>query len=180
MKKKILLSLTILVFLSLGSNLLADHYTFDNMVQIGVIQDGNDDETGVLASALATIPLTYVNKWDGPSKPGNWTVSPDYPVVTDDSGYLSATFVWNGSGIITHIVVKASTHWILYSLTNPLNQGDSQDIVQSQITNDKGKPQAISHITGLSDGTTSVPEPATLMLLGIGLVAVPLTKKFTS
>jgi PEP-CTERM motif len=172
MNRKIILSIAILVFLFLGANVFADHYTFSNMVQVGAVQSGND--TAALASTVLGSTLSLVNKWDGPSNPGDWTGP------TSDT--TEFTFVWNGSGVVTHIVVKASTQWILYALTNPLQTGDSQD-VESEITKPHpSKPgeviiHEISHITGYN-GTTSVPEPATLMLLGIGLAAVPVTKKF--
>ena len=173
MKKKILISLAILVFLSLGTNLLADTviYDFSNMVQIGGIQSGNDYPNNfALVQSLAGTTLTMAGKSD--ESGGGWT-SPSGEIT-------SGTFVWNGSGIITHISIKAGDYFTLYVLTNPLNPGDSQEIVQNVIMNKPGNAYlGISHITGYN-GATSVPEPATLMLLGIGLVAVPLTKKFTS
>lgn len=175
MSRKIMVSIAILVVLSLGSSVLAEHYTFDNMNLIGTIQSGND--TAVLASTLAGETLTLAGKWEadedfsGDFSMGGWT-GPGGEIT-------EATFVWNGSGVITHIVVKASTFWALYSLDNPLNPGDSQEIESEIINSANGKPYAISHISGYT-GTTSVPEPATLVLLGLGLIAVPLARKYTS
>ncbi|MFH1965884.1 MAG: PEP-CTERM sorting domain-containing protein, partial [Acidobacteriota bacterium] len=156
---------------SLGSNLLADHFMFINMVQIGGIQSGNDYPNNfALVQTLAGTTLTMAGKSDEAG--GGWT-SP--------SGQITqGTFVWNGSGVITHISIKAGNFFTLFVLTDPLNPCDSQEVIQSQIRNPTNNDfLAISHITGYT-GTTSVPEPATLMLLGLGLVAVPLTKKFTS
>jgi len=170
-KKKIIISLAILVFLSLGSTLLGDPYVvdvygLDNLTLIGT-WTGNDNDLSQI-NALTGLSLT----WAG----GTYTDSQLVAPTGATSGYL----VWNGTGIVTHIALKAGNFYTLYALTSYLDSpGDSQEIVQDQILNNPGNAfLGISHATGFNDGT-SVPEPATLMLLGLGLIAVPLTKKLT-
>jgi hypothetical protein len=80
-----------------------------------------------------------------------------------------ATIVWDGGGIITgatHLLVKDGNHnpaWYLFSI-----DWDGQETIS--LENFWIGGGAISHVTIYGGGTVSVPEPATLSLLGAALV----------
>jgi len=173
MRRKILASLIVLFSLSLGSNLLAEHFTFETNVLPGYIgtYSGNDSNSSEFAIILDNLGLTEVGKWEagGDDTNGGWTL------VEGTNGGVEIVLQWNGPGEITHIVIKAGSSFAFYALGTSLVAGDTQQII-SELLNNGGQIAGVSHTTGY--GGTSVPEPTTLVLLGLGLMAVPVAKKF--
>jgi PEP-CTERM motif len=169
-KKLLIISV---VFLTISfAGLFADPVTLtmDDLVQIGETQGGNNN------SLDAAIALTGINdlEWGG----GYFETS--YLWVWD---YNNGIFWWWGKEDVTHLSIKAGNQWILYELETPLQQGGFIAL-ESEMFNKKGKPKNISHVTAYTGGVaqvsetgTSVPEPATFFLLGLGLLAVPGIKK---
>ena len=193
MSKKILIGISILVFLSLGSNLLAGPVVVQELSNLTLVGYSTQTPETSALSAMGFSSLTYLAKWDGFDN-SSWNLDesatdPDGGTIeSDDAGeYIQGVFIWNGSGIVEHIMLKADGYYALFALGTHLSPGEGQVISSDPadwITVD-GVPvfenpglHAISNITGY--GTTSVPEPATLVLLGLGLMAVPLARKYTS
>jgi hypothetical protein len=185
MNKKIFFGLTVFIFLSLGNTLSADPmvYGLDNLDYMVVYYTIDDPSkmSGIFNfTGVFPIPDLLGRSDDGSS----WS-SPGDPVT---GGY----FVWNGSGIVTHITfwVDVVTDWqdndidindgfcVLFSLDNPLATGDSQYISSDAVVhiplNEAGQPYPIHHISGWG---VPVPEPPTLLLLVFGLMAVSLVRR---
>ncbi len=156
-----------------GTGLLADpvKLTMDDLAQIGEIQVGNNND---LQAAIELTGITGL-EWAG----GSFETS--YLWVWD---YNNGLFWWWGPEELTHLSIKAGNNWILYELETPLQAGGFISL-ESEIYNSKGVAKNISHVTGYTGGyvpvteiSTSVPEPATFILLGLGLLAVPGFKRF--
>ena len=176
MFKKAMISCSVLVvFLSL-TVAFADPVSLnmEDLVQIGDIQSGNNNS---LNDAIKLANLSDL-EWAGDS----WNTS--YLLVWD---YNEGIFWWFGPGEVTHISIKAGNSWIMYELPTALQAGDFIQL-ESEIYNKKGAAKEIGHVTGyysssaLSAGTASesaesVSEPGTILLLGLGLLMIPLCRR---
>ena len=155
-----------------GTGLLASPVTLtmDDLVQIGQKQKGNNNK---LDDAVELTGITGL-QWAG----GSFDTS--YLWVWD---YNNGVYWWGGTEAVTHISVKAGNSWILYELGTPLQQGGFITL-ESEIYGKTGGVKEIGHVTGYTGGITpiaetgtSVPEPGTFILMGLGLLAVPGIKK---
>ncbi len=199
MSKKILISISLLAFLSLGSNLLDDPVVVQNLNNLTLVgyYQGTPSTPNAALSAMGFADLTYLDKWDADNPSiSSWNLDESATdqdgelilIESDTAGeYTQGVFIWNGSGIVEYIMLKADGYYALFALDTSLIPGQGQVISSNPAdwNSGDGVPDfenpglhAISHITGY--GTTSVPEPATLVLLGLGLMAVPLARKYTS
>ncbi len=139
--------------------------TMDDLDQIGELQNGNNNS---LSDAIELTGITDL-QWAG----GFFETS--YLWVWD---YNNGIFWWGGEGEVTHLSIKAGNNWLFYELEAPLQSGGFIQL-ESEIFNKKGVAKSISHVTGYRGvGTTSVPEPAALILVGMGLLAIPGYRKF--
>jgi len=176
MNKKLVISFSVAFMFLSFTVVFADpvSLTMEDLSQIGEQQSGNNNS---LSDAIEITGLTDL-EWAGNS----WNTS--FLWVWD---YNNGIFWWFGDQEVTHISIKAGNAWILYELPNPLQAGDFIQL-ESEIYNKKGKPKDIAHVTGYysssvlstgapSESVESVSEPGTVLLLGLGLVMIPLFRR---
>jgi hypothetical protein len=176
MKKKILIILSMLVgaCFILTSNVLA--------TPIGIF-DGNDNEEalyGILETYLSGYseePLPFelgsfddfeqISKIDYPS---DFPSSDGLTITVDQDGGEALSGTWTSTSPIDFFIVKASNEFAVYNVDGATSGSWST----TGLVNKHGKQQGLSHVSGYSGGGggAQVPEPATIFLLGSGLLGL--------
>lgn len=135
----------------------------DNLEQIGEMQSHNNNDLQDAITLTGLDDLQFAG--------GEFNTA--YLWVWNQGEYW-----WGGSEPLTHLSIKAGNNWILYELDQPMQTGWHIQLT-SEIFNKNGKPKDISHVTGYySPSSTSVPEPATLLLGGLGLAFLATWRRF--
>ena len=126
-----------------------------------------NDSVSALFSQLG-LDATYLDKINLPAtNTSNFSIVNTVLKSGDDDDIIAGDWVYNGTGIVTHIVIKAGPRFAVYEFTDGLNMGG----FTTSDVNGKG----LSHITAYSVPDTlasPVPVPAALWLMAGGMVSL--------
>lgn len=125
-----------------------------------------NQQSDVLAHILATwgVNATYQGTTDAGMTGGPFS-------NVDGSATGSVTFNTPLSGTFI-LALKAANQFSLYFYGNASNIGTIEYTTNGVAVNRNGTPQGLSHASVYFANTTSVPEPATVLLIGSGLLAL--------
>ena len=163
-KKTVVLGLLVLALIFVTTPLMAETYT--NSGTLYGIGEGNDSLA--LINSITNSALEYYSKVEVNS--GNAApYSGDFPLfITSSDGWYSGTWATDGLWNVSYYTVKAGNYFALYETLQPAFSGTWSTI---GLLVGNGQQPEISHL-GAVASSVSVPEPATLLLLGLGLVGL--------
>lgn len=133
---------------------------------LGTVDDKNDSEadlTNLLNFYLDAADAYAFIKVDEPD-----ASSGDLSVTYGPDG-LIGTWTLSGGLVTTFYSIKGGTGYALYYVDPGQASGDW---TTAHLLNDGGNIPEISHITVATDSGAAVPEPATMLLFGTGLVGL--------
>lgn len=166
MKKFFTILMILCGFLMLSMNSYAESYL--NSGQYIGTYDGNDDLAYI--SSLTDINFNYYSKVDVEDNEtlvieGNFNL-----IIASDDGYYSGTWATDPiSWLVSYYTVKAGPQFALYKVDPAANSG-TWSTEHLTVGRSNNQP-SISHFGAVANNI-SVPEPAALILLGLGLLGI--------